>query len=101
MKRVHILFMAIVMAIFVSSCSPRIEPQEYVTKVEQKEPVKEYGFWMGLWHGWTAPITFIGNLLGGDWIIYAFNNTGGWYDFGFILGIGSFGGGVSSASRKR
>lgn len=49
-----------------------------------------YGFWSGLWHGWISTISFIVSLFSDNVSVYAVNNTGGWYDFGFLLGIGSF-----------
>lgn len=52
-----------------------------------------YGFWSGLWHGMIAPIAFIGSLFSDNIAIWAVNNTGGWYAFGFILGIGGMGSG--------
>lgn len=51
------------------------------------EPV---GFWYGLWHGVTFPIAWIGSLIDDSIAIYAINNNGGWYDFGFFLGVGGF-----------
>ena len=33
------------------------------------------------------PISFIGSILDSDIAIYAINNTGGTYDFGFIIGL--------------
>jgi len=62
------------------------------------EPV---GFWHGLWHGMTAPISWVGSLFNDDIAIYAIYNNGGWYDWGFILGIWSLGSGTSSATKKR
>jgi hypothetical protein len=57
------------------------------------------GFWSGFWHGLIAPITFIVSLFSPNVRLYETNNTGRWYDFGFVLGIaGSFGG--STQSRK-
>lgn len=47
-----------------------------------------YGFWSGLWHGIVLPLSFIGSLLSDNIAIYGVNNTGGWYDFGFVLGLG-------------
>ena len=55
-----------------------------------------YGFWGGLWHGIIAPFSFIGSLFSDNIAVYAVNNTGGWYDFGFLLGVGAFTGGASS-----
>lgn len=53
------------------------------------------GFWNGLWDGWTAPWAFLGDLLGiGEWGVYSVHNSGGWYDFGFLLGVGALGGGL-------
>ena len=59
------------------------------------------GFWLGLWHGFIAPITFIISLFPNDLRIYAYPNNGLWYDFGFMLGIGGFSGGIFAGSRKR
>jgi hypothetical protein len=56
------------------------------------------GFWSGLWHGFVAPIAFIAKLLGFEVGIYDVNNNGGWYDFGFLLGVGAFARGASSSS---
>lgn len=46
-----------------------------------------YGFWGGFWHGITIPFSWIGSLFNKDIAIYAYNNNGGWYDFGFVLGV--------------
>jgi len=47
------------------------------------------GFWYGLWHGWMAFPSFIVSLFDESVAIYAINNNGAWYNFGFILGCGS------------
>lgn len=61
-------------------------------------PESSKGFWWGLWHGIISPITFIVSLFNDNVSIYETNNNGGWYNFGFILGIGfSFGGGSRSS----
>jgi hypothetical protein len=59
------------------------------------------GFWKGLWHGFIAPVTFIISLFSDDVRIYAFPNAGRWYDFGFMLGISGFSGGILAGSRRR
>ncbi len=59
------------------------------------------GFWLGLWHGLIAPVTFIVSLFANGLRIYAYPNAGLWYDFGFMLGIGGFSGGVFAGSRSR
>ena len=48
------------------------------------------GFFWGLWHGFIAPISSIGSLFKSDIAIYDICNVGGWYDFGYCLGIGAF-----------
>ncbi len=58
-----------------------------------------YGFWGGLWHGIIAPFAFIGSLFTDDIAVWAANNNGGWYTFGFVLGVGGFSGGCSRASK--
>lgn len=58
-------------------------------------PVGEFpGFWLGLWQGFISPITFIISLFPNTVRIYAYPNAGVWYDFGFMLGIGGFSGGI-------
>lgn len=59
------------------------------------------GFWLGLWHGFIAPIAFIISLFNHELRIYAYPNAGLWYDFGFMLGIGGFSGGIFAGSRRR
>lgn len=47
------------------------------------------GFFSGLWHGITLPISIFGSLFL-DIRVYAFPNTGWFYDLGFFIGaIGS------------
>jgi hypothetical protein len=43
-------------------------------------------FWWGLVHGLTAPFALVAHLFSSDVRIYAVPNSGGWYDFGFLLG---------------
>jgi len=50
------------------------------------------GFWPGLWHGIILPVTFIVSLFTDTVSIYEVDNTGNWYDFGFVLGLALFSG---------
>jgi hypothetical protein len=51
------------------------------------------GFFMGIWHGWIAPISLIVGFFNTEIRIYEIYNTGWWYDFGFYIAIiGGFGG---------
>jgi hypothetical protein len=75
-----LLFVALI--VLLSSCAHVVPIEECV------EGTKVYGFWNGLWHGMIAGITFIGSLFDDTVAVYAVNNNGGWYDFGFLLGVG-------------
>lgn len=59
-----------------------------VIPIEECVFTEPYGFFGGLWHGIIAPISFIGSLFFDDIAMYAVNNNGGWYDFGFVIGAG-------------
>lgn len=60
------------------------------------------GFWRGLWHGLISPITFIISLFSKNVEFYEVHNNGGWYNFGFILGVGiTLGGSGKASSRNR
>ncbi len=59
------------------------------------------GFWAGLWHGMISMITLIIGIFTDSVSVYEVDNTGGWYDFGFLVGVGVFsGGGSHGATRK-
>lgn len=45
------------------------------------------GFFSGMWHGFIAPIAMIGHLFDGSIAIYSVPNNGGWYAFGWIVGV--------------
>jgi len=54
------------------------------------------GFFSGIWHGLVAPIAFFFAIFT-DVRMYAFPNSGNWYDFGFLLGLSAWAGGAASA----
>jgi hypothetical protein len=58
-------------------------------------------FLHGLWHGFIFPFAWIGSLFDSGIAVYAVPNNGGWYDFGFFLGITVLGGGSWFGSRRR
>lgn len=90
-----ILIITIISICIISSCAHPEAINECVEVAEQK------GFLYGLLHGFLAPLTFIISLFSDDVAMYAINNTGGWYDFGFLLGIGGFSGGIFKSSRRK
>lgn len=99
MKQLHskatIAAMLLLVAVCLGSCADR-------EVVAQCVSGHTYGFWGGLWHGMIAPFDFIGMLIWDDVTMYAQNNNGGWYAFGFLLGSGGWGvlAGSSSKSGK-
>ena len=91
-KKVTLFIYLLLVILLFSSCAE-------VTPIEKCVLDKPYGFWGGLWHGLIAPISFIGSLIWKDIAMYAVNNNGGWYDFGFVLGAGILFGGSRKARR--
>lgn len=49
-----------------------------------------WGFWGGLWHGAISPVSWIISLFDNSIEIWAVNNDGGMYAFGYMIGVGSF-----------
>ncbi len=49
------------------------------------------GFLYGLWHGFIFPVAWVVSLFMPKVAVYAVPNNGGWYDFGYFLGIVVFG----------
>ncbi len=49
------------------------------------------GFLLGLWHGFIFPVAWVISLFDSSVAVYAVPNDGGWYDFGYFLGIVVFG----------
>lgn len=47
------------------------------------------GFFSGVLHGFLIVFSLIGSIFT-DIRIYAFPNSGGWYDFGYVLGASMF-----------
>ena len=87
LKYVKTIFFLVLIVFILSSCA-QTQPVEECLNVEP------YGFFGGLWHGLIAPFSFVISLFMDDVALYAVNNNGSWYDFGFVLGAGIlFGGG--------
>ena len=82
--------LAITALFALTGCADTVAP-------DQIESMKPVGFWHGLWHGMILPIAWIVSLFSEGTAIYATYNNGGWYDFGFVLGVGALGGGTSSS----
>ena len=86
MKRKRILgliIIAIIVAIFaLTGCADVSHVQQCLSPTEHT-----YGFWGGTWHGIIMVPSFICSLIFDDVAVYAVNNNGGWYNFGFVGGF--------------
>ena len=89
--------LAFVCLVALASCAPGANTQRAV--VDSAGHVA--GFWLGLWHGIIAPITFFISLFSNSVNVYEIHNNGNWYNFGFVLGAGILFGGGAAGSRKR
>lgn len=90
MKKYKKVLVLLVVMLFFTSCAEVVT----VTEIAEIDP-HVYGFWGGLWHGMIILFSWIGSLLSDDIAIYAISNNGGWYDFGFTVGVGALGGSIT------
>jgi hypothetical protein len=79
-----ILFSIFTVAIMLlmSGCADSVNVDECLPKTEEPS-----GFWSGTWDGFIMVFSFIGSLFSDNIAIYAVNNNGAWYDFGFVGGF--------------
>ena len=56
------------------------------------------GFFSGLLHGFLIVFSLIASIFT-EHRIYAFPNSGGWYDLGYVFGAASFLGGSGASAR--
>ena len=101
MKRVALLIITVVLVLILAGCAPG--PNTLTGSPDQEGEVA--GFWLGLWQGIIAPVTFIISLFSDKVEMYEVHNNGGWYNFGFLLGasiiLGGSGGGAARGRRRR
>ncbi|MBI9052876.1 MAG: hypothetical protein JEY96_03610 [Bacteroidales bacterium] len=95
-KMFYGLLFVLTLVVLLSSCANK----EYI------EPCldgRTYGFWSGLWHGIIAPFDLVLMLFRDDITVYAQNNNGAWYAFGFLIGSGGWGilGSRSAKNKKK
>lgn len=96
MKTIKTILIVLVGIILITSCANN-------EVIDACLEGKTYGFLGGLWHGIIAPFDLIAMLFRDDVTVYAQNNNGAWYAFGFILGSGGWGilGSRSTKRKKR
>lgn len=83
-------FIALILLLTLTGCADQVTFQQAQSQI----PV---GFLHGLWHGTILPFAWICSLFDSSTAIYAIYNNGGWYDFGFFVGLGGFSTGVYSS----
>lgn len=91
MNRTRIFVLA-TLALTLAACVARQAP----TAVSPTAP----GFLEGVWHGFIFPIAWIVSLFTDDIAVYQVPNNGGWYDFGYFVGICLLGVGARSSKRR-
>jgi hypothetical protein len=100
MKRATVIGVLLLALVLLAGCAPGVN--ELIGTEDSEGDVD--GFLQGLWHGIIAPVTFIISLFSDKVEMYEVHNNGGWYNFGFLLGmmiiLGGSGGGAGRAVRK-
>ena len=92
------ILVAIVFLLGLTSCAPGGNGLESVP--DKGGDVA--GFWLGLWQGIIAPITFLISLFTDNVRVYEVHNNGNWYNLGFVIGAGIlFSGGAAGARKRR
>jgi hypothetical protein len=78
-----LLLAAVVLAIAVAGCMPGPNPLKGTPAADGASA----GFWLGLWHGLIAPLTFVTSLFKDGTGFYEVHNNGGWYNAGYLFGL--------------
>lgn len=91
--RTRQIFAAACLVVLLSGCARQIDAG---VSTDPDTP----GFLWGMWHGFIFPFSWIGSLFDPKIAVYAVPNNGGWYDFGFFVGITVLGGGSFFGSKS-
>ncbi len=99
MKRTAIILAVLGAALLLAGCAAG--PNVLVGSADDEGRLA--GFWLGIWHGVIAPVTFVISLFSPDRVhLYEVHNNGGWYNFGFMIGLWiSIAGPAHGGARKR
>jgi hypothetical protein len=84
---------------FAALCAMAVLLQSCATQPPPEDIAAPPGFLWGLLHGFLILFSFVASLFT-DYRIYAFPNSGGWYDFGYLLGAMMFLGGGGAGARR-
>ncbi len=96
MKMMLVLGLLVLAAVILAGCTAG--PNTMVNTPTEEGTVA--GFWLGLWHGIIAPVTFVISLFSDTVHVYEVHNNGNWYNFGFLLGIVSVWGGAGRRTAR-
>lgn len=80
MKQSSALPLALAATLLLSACATQ-------TGAGVSQAADTPGFLLGLWHGFIFPVAWVLSLFMPEVAVYAVPNTGGWYDFGFFVGV--------------
>lgn len=96
MSRIRIAVVLVGGMTLLAACAAGVNPEVGVSSLDGDVA----GFWLGLWHGIIAPVTFVISLFTDSVNVYEVHNNGNWYDFGFVLGAGTLFGGGGLGTRR-
>ena len=96
-RTLRVAALLLVLMLILSACAAGVNPEVDVPNADGNTA----GFFLGLWHGVIAPVTFIISLFTDNVNVYEVHNNGNWYDFGFVLGAGILLGGGGAGSRMK
>jgi len=88
-RRAFTFLMLIMVAVVAESCATQPRPLAY----------NPPGFFSGVLHGFLIFFSFIGGFFT-NVRIYAFPNSGRWYDLGYLTGASMFLGGGGASARS-
>ena len=98
MRRSSVPIAALAAILVLSSCAPGPNSVEKTPDADGRTA----GFFLGLWHGFISPVTFIVSVFTRNVRLYEVHNNGTWYNFGFVLGAGLFlSGGILGRKKKK
>jgi hypothetical protein len=98
MRRSVLFVLVLAAALVLASCAPGPNSAEKTADAGGHTA----GFFLGLWHGFISPVTFVISVFTKNVRFYEIHNNGTWYNFGFVLGAGLFlSGGILGRKKKR
>lgn len=97
MRPITKVLLLVGIVVVLGACSAGVNPEVGTSPAVVDHPA---GFWMGVWHGFITPVTFLISLFKDGVNVYEVHNSGNWYDFGFVFGLSMIFGGSHGARRR-